>query len=420
MIEILLLFALTVLNGVFAMSELAVISARKQRLQNLVDEGNTAAEKALSLAENPNQFLSTVQIGITLVGILLGTLGGATIADNVAKWLNVGQSVALTIVVVVTTYLSLVVGELVPKRLALRNPEQIAMALARPIGWLSLVTRPVVWILSLSSDMAVRLMGMRPIDTPSVNERDILSMIRQGIPEGVFDEDEHEMVEAVFRLDDQPAKGIITPRTDIIWLDVDATDEDIRTVITEASFSAYPVCRESVDDVIGLVRLQDLVKSFIAPGAVNLTAIMQKPLFVPENVPSGKILERFKASGIHTALIIDEYGGIKGLVTLHDMLEAFVGEIDPKDPEAVMRDDGSWLIDGRLPIHRVIDIFPDFSVPEEEGGEYESIAGFMLKRLDHIPEAGEHLVWEDIYFEVVDMDNQRIDKVLMKAADTDT
>ena len=415
--DILILLSLIMLNGLFAMSELAVISSRKERLEALVDEGHERAKRVLDLVENPNTFLSTVQVGITLVGILAGAISGATIAEDIAVLLNLNQTIVTAVVIALTTYLTLVIGELVPKQIALQNPERIAMLVARPMQWLSLIAKPLIFLLSQSSLIIVRILGFyQADDNPSITEGDILGQIRRGIPEGVFDEDEHEMVEAVFRLDNQPAKGIITPRTDIVWIDINTPDDEVKATVSKHPYSGYPICRNTIDNVIGIVRLKDFLRHLSEPETetINLRDIMKKPLFIPENAPTAKILEDIKSSGMHTALIIGEYGGVQGLVTLHDLLEVFVGELDADNPDAVMRDDGSWLLDGLLPIHRVEDIFPNFAIPEEEANDYHSLAGFLLTRLKHIPKTGEYFIWNDYYFEVVDMDNQRIDKVLVK------
>lgn len=418
--ELLIIIVLIILNGVFAMSELAVISARPVRLHGLAENGSSGAKAALRLKESPNRFLSTVQVGITLIGIMAGAFGGATVADQLASVLATipalaanSQAIAFAIVIGITTYLSLVIGELVPKRLALQNPERIAVIVARPMAFLAQLAYPIVFVLGKSTSFVVRLLGVKPSSEPAVSEGEILSMMRQGIASGIFEPREHEMVEAVFRLGDQRAAAIVTPRTEILWLDIHATIDELRQIISDGQHSAYPVCHESMDHVVGIVRVNDLLLQLLRGDSLDLRAIMHKPLFIPENVSTGEILKRIKQSPVHVALIVDEHGGIEGMVTLHDLLEELAGEMDVDDPEIVQREDGSWLVDGTLTILRLESILPDFSVPEDEAGDYETVAGFIMTRLGHVPRLTDHFEWEGVFFEVVDMDGNRIDKVLI-------
>lgn len=418
--NVIIILLLIALNGVFAMSEIAVVSARKVRLQQMADEGNRGAKAALELANAPNRFLSTVQVGITLIGILAGAFGGASLAKDLEAQLeridgleDYSQPISVALVVVGITYLSLVIGELVPKRLGMQSPERAAALMARPMNWLSRITAPVVKVLSLSTEGLMRLMGTKPTDQ-YVTELEIIAMIRQGIDIGVFEETEQEMVEGVFRLDEQRVVGVMTPRTDIVWLDVDDPFDEIRAQITEATYSVYPVCQGSIDNVLGIVRTKDLLVKTLAGEQPDLRTIMQRPLFVPESVSASRLLELFKSSNIHVAFVLGEHGDIEGMVTLNDILEEIVGEIDEEDPEAIQRQDGSWLLDGLISIHKVQDIFPDFELPDDEEGTYVTLAGFVMARLGRVPSAADSFTWENLHFEVMDMDGRRVDKVLVK------
>lgn len=427
--ELLLLLGLILLNGVFSLSEMAVVSARKTRLQHLADQGDQTAEQALQLAQQPNRLLSTVQIGITLIGILAGAVGGATLADQLLPLIQqipslapYSEELAFGSVVLLTTYLSLVIGELIPKRIALINPERTAMLIARPMSWLSRLTTPLVWFLSKSTDLGVRILGIRGSEEPPVTEGEIVALMQEGSQYGVFEEDESQMVKGVLRLDDIRVGGIITPRTELVWLDQADDTETIKTKIMENPHSVYPVVDNDMDHVLGIVKLKDMLLQLVEKREINLESIMYKALTLPESVPTAEVLRRFKQTGIHTAFIVGEYGGIEGVVTMHDVVEEIVGEIDGHpsvdiDREAVRRTDGSWLLDGLLSLYRVEEIYPSFSIPEDEHGSYDTLAGFVLARLGHIPEPAEHFQWNDLIFEVMDMDEMRIDKVLVRSTD---
>jgi len=422
--EVLFILLLVVANGVFAMSEMAVVSARKVRLQQWANEGNTNARTALELANAPTRFLSTVQVGITLIGILAGALGGATIAKKLALLLSqirllapYSQAIGLGIVVVSITYLSLIIGELVPKRVALNNPERIAATIATPMRALSALASPVVHLLSTSTEVALRLLGIKPSLEPQVTEEEIRVLIKQGTEAGTFEVAEQDMVQRVFRLGDRQVSGLMTPRLEIVWLDLEDLAENNRHKMTHSAHSRFPVCQGGLDNVIGVVQVKDLLARSLAGEVIDLTAALQTPLFVPESMPALNVLELFKQSGTHTALVVDEYGVVQGLVTLNDILEAIVGDIPSVDelaePQVVQREDGSWLLDGLLPVEDFFELFNIQALADEQRGNYQTLGGFVTTHLGRIPAAADHFEWRKLRFEVMDMDGNRVDKVLI-------
>jgi putative hemolysin len=429
MFEVLVIFLLILLNGVFAMSEMAVVSARKSRLHQWAEAGNAKARIALELANAPNQFLSTVQVGITLIGILAGAFGGATIAKELASWLGdiplfapYSQTLSLAIVVASTTYVSLIVGELVPKRLALNSPERFATAIARPMRAVSRFAHPVVHFLGLSTDLVLRILGIKPSTEPPVTEEEIRALIEQGARAGEFEEAERQMVERVFRLGDRRVAAVMTPRPEIIWLDRDASPEEIRNIITQSAHSRFLVAQGSLDNVLGVVHAKDLLVHCLGEQAVDLTTALQQPLFVPESMRALKVLELFKQSRTHIALAVDEYGGIQGLVTPNDILEAIVGDLpepgEVVEPLAVQREDGTWLLDGMLPVDEFKALFHLGPLPGEDQDVYHTVAGFVIMQLGRIPTTADHFDWEGLRIEVVDMDGNRVDKLLVVPAPT--
>jgi putative hemolysin len=431
MFEALVIFLLIILNGVFAMSEIAVVSARKARLQQWAEAGDAKARAALELANAPNQFLSTVQIGITLIGILAGAFGGATIArelnarlSSIPLFAPYSHALSLAIVVAITTYLSLIVGELVPKRLALNNPERLAAAIAGPMRALSRVAYPVVHLLGLSTDFVLRMLGTKPSTEPPVTEEEIRALIEQGARTGMFEEAEREMVERVFRLGDRRVGAVMTPRTEIVWLDRDAAPEEIRRTITESAHSRFLVAQESLDNVLGVVHAKDLLAHCLAGQSVDVTTTLQQPLYVPESMAALKVLELFKQSRTHIALAVDEYGGIQGLVTPNDILEAIVGDLpaagEVAEPLALQREDGSWLLDGMLPVDEFKALFHLGFLPGQDQGVYNTLAGFVIMQLGRIPTAADSFEWGGLRIEVVDMDGNRVDKVLVVPLRHDT
>ncbi len=419
--ELLFLFLLTVANGIFAMSEAAMISARKTRLQQRAEAGDAGARAALKLAESPNRFLSTVQIGITLIGILSGALGGSTLAQNLAPVFEqipvlVPYSEALSVAVIVLfiTYLSLVIGELVPKRLALNNAEGIAAAVARPMSFLSRITSPIVSFLGFSSDLVLRLLGVKILDEPPITEEEVKIILEQGEEAGVFEEAEREIMSNVFRLGDWRVHSIMTPRTDIVWLDLDDSSEANRKKITESRHTAYPVFKKDRQHLMGIVSVKDLWGQDVQ--TMNLQAALTQPLFIPSNTPSLKALELFRQSGTHMGIVIDEQGDPEGIVTLTDLIEAIIGDIasEHSESQAVQREDGSWLLDGLMNIHEAEEILEMDIFPEDERSDYQTVGGFVMMRVGRIPSAGDHFEWHELRFEVMDMDGRRVDKVLVK------
>jgi putative hemolysin len=426
--EILIVSLLILANGIFAMSEMAVVTARKSRLQDWAQKGNRRAKKALELANSPNRVLSAVQVGITLIGILTGAFGGRTLADWLALHLRSIPSIApysdaisLAIVVVAITYFSLVIGELVPKRLALRHPEAIATLVAVPLNVFAKIAAPVVHLLSVSTDAVFRLFGRQPVQEPPVTEEEINILVQQGTEAGVFEESEQDMVEAVFTLGDRSARSLMTPRTQIVWIDLNDPMEEIRRRIADSGHSRLPVARETLDQVIGVVQAKDLLAELLKDKPLNIESVLQQPLFVPRTVSALRVMESFKQSGKHIALVVDEYGGIEGLLTHHDILEAIAGEIPFSDtevePRAVQREDGSWLLDGMLPVEEFKEIFKLEDLPGESKDAYQTLGGFLFTQLGRLPTVGERLVWDHLRFEIVDMDGKRIDKVLVSTAD---
>jgi putative hemolysin len=425
--EVAIIFLLLIVNGAFSMSEMALVSSRKTRLKQRADRGDGGAQAALRLSESPDEFLATVQIGITLVGILAGAFGGATMAEELAPLLQripaiapYADSIAFALVVLAITYLSLVIGELVPKRLALNHPESIARAVARPMQWLSKLSLPAVRLLSVSTKAVLRLLGARPSAEPQVTEEEIRILVRQGAQSGVLEEAERRMVENIFHLGDLRVRSLMTPRPDIVWLEINDSPETIRRKLKESGMSRYPVCQGNLDNALGIVRAKDLLAEMLAGRPLDLQSALRHPLFVPEMMPALRALEQFKKSGNHIAIVIDEHGGTQGLVTHHDILEAIAGEIEPttetEDLPAVRREDGSWLLDGALPVYELKEILGLRKLPGEDRGEYHTLGGFIMFMLGRIPAVADHFEYGRLRFEVMDMDSHRVDKVLVSAS----
>ena len=423
-IDIIIIILLIIANGIFALSEMALVSSRKARLQQMGEEGSSGAKTALDLANEPTRYLSTIQIGITLVGTLAGAFGGATIAEDLALWMEGIPALAshseffsIGIVVVGITYLALVLGELVPKRVALNNPEKIASFVASPMSLLSKIAAPIVFLLSASTNLAIRLLRIKPNDEPPVTEEEIKILIDQGTGAGVFEEAEKDMVERVFRLGDRRVATFMTPRSKIVWLNVDDTPQTIQEKISGRSYTLFPVCKDNLDGVVGVVQAKDLFLCADKDEKFDLAGAVLPPLFVPESMRGLKVLERFKETGIHLAIVVDEYGAVQGVVALTDILEAIVGDIPHIDeltePQMIRREDGSWLIDGMMPIDEFKETFGIEKLPEEDGGLYQTLGGFVIIHFERIPSSGEHFDWGDLRFEVVDMDYNRVDKLLV-------
>ncbi|CAN1210000.1 hemolysin family protein [Tumidithrix helvetica PCC 7403] len=422
--EFLFILLLVIANGIFSMSELAIVSARKVRLEQWAKDGNRKAKAALELANSPNNFFSTAQIGITLIGILSGAVGGAAVAQRLKDALNLvpflvpySDTISFSVVVAIITYLSLVIGELVPKRLALSNAEQIACTVAIPMQWLAKLGTPLVYLLSGSTDALLRLLGIQSTEEDPVTEEEIKVLIAQGAEAGTFEEAEQEMVERVFRLGDRPIKALMTPRTEIVWLDLDAPFAEMQQEVMDSVFSRFPVARENLDECLGIIQLRDFLTACMGSTEVNLEACIRPPIFVAENTRALNVLELFKQTASHMVLVTDEYGGVEGLVTINDLLEAIVGDLPSSDPQndsqVVQREDGSWLLDGMLSIDRVKEILDIEEFPSDREGTYHTLGGFIMNYLRHIPATGEHFNCNKHQFEVVDMDGTRVDKVLV-------
>lgn len=427
--EILFIVLLLIANGVFAMSELAVVASRKTRLQRMAASGDPRANAALELAQQPERFLSTIQIGITLVGILAGAFGGATIAEQLGAKISTlpslapyGEAIGLISVVLSITYLSLVIGELVPKRLALNNPERVALVVAGPMRVLARLASPVVSILSVSTSVVLTFLRMRTPTEPPVTEDEIKLLIQQGTQAGVFEEVEQEIIESVFRLTDRSVEALMTPRIGIVWLDINDPPEKLHRKVAGSSYSRFPVCRGTLDNLLGIVKAKDMLSRCVSGASLDLQADLKQPLFVPESTPAIRALEMFKAARTHLALVIDEYGAVEGLVTTNDILEAIVGDIAPVESEAgkdaVQREDGSWLMEGAMPVDEFREIFSVGRLPGEERGVYHTLAGFILFHLGRVPSEADHFEWQGLRFEIIDMDGKRIDKVLVMAKKT--
>ncbi len=423
--EIIVVLLLIFANGIFVVSEMSIVSARKTRLQELAERGDKKAKAALDLANSPNRFLSTVQVGITLIGILTGAFGGATIARSLSGVLEpipvVGrysQAIALGAVVFTITYLTLIVGELVPKRLALNSPERIAAAIARPMGLLSAIAYPLVHLLSSSTDAVLSLLGVtQGSGDPLVTEEEIKVMVRQGAEAGMFEAAEQDMVERVFHLGDQQVSGLMTPRLEIVWLDINDSAETNHRKMIENGHSRYPVCNDTLDNVLGVVHVTDLLARSLSGQPLELVSTLREALFIPESTSALKVLELFKQSSTHIALVVDEYGVVQGVVTLNDVMEVVIGDIPFADHDfespAVQREDGSWLLDGMLPVEKLKEIFELEDLPGEDRGNYQTLGGFVITQLGRIPAAADHFEWGGFRFEVMDMDGKRIDKMLV-------
>ncbi|HIK05934.1 MAG TPA: HlyC/CorC family transporter [Trichormus sp. M33_DOE_039] len=427
-IEILIILVLIIANGVFSMSEMAIVSARKVRLQQLANQGDAKARVALKLAESPNNLLSTVQVGISLIGILTGAFGGATIANSLAIYVKripflaaYSEPISFGVVVLIITYLSLIIGELVPKRLALNNPERIASAVAIPMRALSALASPAVHLLSASTEMVLRILGITASEEPLVTEEEIKILIEQGTEAGTFEEAEQDMVERVFRLGDRPVNAFMTPRPDIIWLDLDDSPEENREKITENAYSRYPICQGGLDNVLGVIPVTDILARSFRGEPLDLTVGLRQPVFVPESTRGLKVLELFKQTATHMALVVDEYGVIQGLLTLNDIMSEIVGDVpaspEEDEPQAVQREDGSWLLDGMLAVEEFFELFDLEELEFEERGSYQTLGGFVITHLGRIPAAADHFEWEGMRIEVMDMDGNRVDKVLVVPRD---
>jgi putative hemolysin len=417
---------LILLNGLFSMSETALVSSRKASLRQRADAGDNGARSALELANSPNRFLSTVQIGISLIGVLSGALGGATIAEPLAGALSnafpglapYARAITFGVVVGSITYLTLILGELVPKRLALNGAETVASRVAGPMRFLSTLASPAVWFLGASTDAVLRLLRVRPSAESPVSEREVEILLEEGARAGVFEDEERDLAQRALRLDDHPLRALMTPRPGVVWLDADDPPEEHRRVIAESRHSYYPVARGDLDDLLGVASIKDALAQEIRDGQpADLLGSLRRPPLLPEGSPATEAVEAFKRSGLPLALVIDERGDIEGLVTPTDVLEALVGDLEePRGAQVVRRGDGSWLVDGLLAAEELKERLGLRGLPNEEEGDYETVGGMVMARLGRVPEAGDRFVWEGLSFEIVDMDGHRVDKVLVGRA----
>lgn len=427
--DIAILFGLIFLNGFFAMSEIALVTARKTRLQNLAQQGDNAAATALRLGEDPTFFLSAIQIGITSIGVLSGIVGEAALSPPFSAWLqgfgveaDIANPLATVLVVVSITYFSIVLGELVPKRIGQISPEAIARFVARPMLWLAILTKPFVMLLSGSTRLLLHLLGVKDTGNNSVTEEDIHHLLSEGSDAGVIEQQEHQMVRNVFRLDDRQIASFMVPRNDVVFLDADEPLTESLSQVEAHRYTRFPVVRGNWEEVLGLVSTSELLNQLLRGEQPSLTEHLSPAVFVPESLTGMELLENFKDSGGQMVFIIDEYGEIQGIVTLHDLMEAITGEFKPQSQEdawAIQREDGSWLLDGLIPVPELKDRLGLLSVPEEDRGRYHTLSGMLMLILGRLPQTTDYCEWEGWRLEVVDMDGTRIDKVLASALHSD-
>jgi putative hemolysin len=422
--EVLVIAALLLANGVFAMAELAVVSSRKTKLKHWADEGKPGARAALDLASSPDRFLASVQVGISAIGVLAGAFGGATVAENIDAWLQgvpllapYGEAIGLAIVVIVITYFSLVIGELVPKRIALNHPERIASFVAGPMGLLARAASPVVRLLELSTKAVLWLLRAKPSKDPVITPEELKVLISQGTEGGVFEEAEQDMLEGVLHLGDRTAGMVMTPRTRMVSLDVNDSPADVLRKIAASHRSRFPVVEHDAENVIGIVRSKDLLVQIMAGERFDLRPLLQPAVFVPETMSAPRVLETFKQQGAHIAMVTDEYGSVQGLITHNDILESIVGDLPTRGegppPGVFRRDDGTWLVDGLLDVPALCDAVGLSGLPDEDANVYQTVGGLVTHLIGDIPTAGQCVAWRDWRFEVVDMDGRRVDKVLI-------
>lgn len=416
--QVLIIFVLILINGILSMSEAALVASRKARLQQKANEGDKSSTMALKLIEDPNTFLSSIQIGITLIGVLAGAVGGITLSAPLATLLEdvpyigaYNTSIALGIVVVLITILTIWLGELVPKRLGINSPERIARIVAGPTLLFSRIFSPFIKLMSGATNFALRLIGVNPSAEPPITEEELQMLIDQGTQAGVFEESEQDMVEGVFSLADQRVYSLMTPRTEIVWLDIDDTKEEILEKIANCPYSRFPVRQDSLESIIGIVKSRDLLVTSLSGREIKLKELSKPAIFIPETMFASRALEILKEKNTELLLVIDEFGGLQGLLTINDILEEIVGEMEGDEPQATQRQDGSWLLDGMLEVDEFKEIFDLKVLPHED--EYETLSGFIMTSLGRVPQTADHFEWSDLRFEVVDMDGRRVDKVLV-------
>lgn len=422
--EIIIIFILVVLTGYLSMAELAVVSTRKAKLQKLLNEGHKQAKTVLEILEDPNQFLSTVQIGITLISVLTGAFGGATLSKPLAKlfpsYIPYSETISLLIVVIITTYFSLVIGELVPKVIALNYPERVSLRVARSMKWLLKVSKPVGTILSKSTSFILWLLRIDGNTDKSITEEEIELLIEEGRVEGTIEQEEEDIIKRVFKLDDQKVESIMTPRNEIIWIDLEDDKQINKVKIMESKRSIFPIASGELDDFIGVVQAKDILSMMFSDDEFDINSIVKEPLVVSENLETLELLKEFKENQgyVHMSLVVDEFGSVEGLITLNDLLEGIVGDIpgidEADDPIATKRNDGTWLIDGRFGIDRFKELFNiDKTFPNEDEDGFTTLAGFILSLSGTIPDVKDTYEWERFIFEIVDLDGHQIDKILV-------
>ena len=430
--DVALLLFLILVNALFAMSEMALTTSRKARLAVMVEAGEPGASAAQVLHDDPTKFLSTVQIGITSIGVLNGIVGDAAFSQPLSAWLHatlpmfsprVAEVTATALVVVIITFLTIIFGELVPKRLGQMYPERVAVLVARPMDMLSSATRPFVWLLSACTETVLRLLGIRNAPSRSVTEEEIAASLEEGLDAGVIEAQEHQMVRNVFRLDERQIGSMMIPRAEITWLDQDAPLPELLAQMTENGHSRYPVCRDGLDDVVGVIQAQDLLMPLSRGETPDLAALMHAPVFVPETLSGMELLDHFRATSAQLVFVVDEYGAVQGVITVRDVLEAITGEFSnpsAEDAWAVKRADGSWLMDGLIPVPEMKDRLEIREMPEEDRGRYNTLAGMIMLLLGRLPHTTDVVEWDGWRFEVVDLDGKRVDKVLVsRTAPTD-
>ncbi len=422
--DVALLLFLILLNALFAMSEMALTASRKARLQVMVESGESGAATAMDLHEHPTKWLSTVQIGITSIGVLNGIVGDAAFSEPLAVWLKSALSLhermahltATALVVASITFLTIIFGELVPKRVGQMYPETVARLVATPMEWLSTATRPFVWLLSACTEATLRLLGIRNAPSRSVTEEEIAASLEEGVDAGVIEAHEHQMVRNVFRLDDRQVGSMMIPRAEITWLDQNAALPQLIEQMSAQGRSRYPVCRGGLDDVVGVIEAQAMLAPLARGEAPDLAALMQAPVFVPETLSGMELLDHFRAASVELVFVVDEYGAVQGVISVRDVLEAITGEFttpSADDAWAVQRADGSWLLDGLIPVPELKDRLEIRELPEEDRGRYNTLAGMVMLLLGRLPRTTDVVQWDDWRFEVVDLDGKRVDKVLV-------
>ena len=422
--DVALLFFLIVLNAAFAMSEMALTASRKARLQVMLEAGERGAEAAIDLHDHPTKFLSTVQVGITSISVLNGIVGDAAFSEPLGEWLHATFNLSLhpahitatALVVLIITVLTIIFGELVPKRIGQMFPETTASILAPPMQFLSAAARPLVVLLSKTTEAILRLLGIHGNASRAVTEEEIAASLEEGLDAGVIEAHEHQMVRNVFRLDDRQIGSMMIPRAEILWLDANAPIADVLKAVVEDPHARYPVCRGGLDDVIGVVTAQGLLKPLAEGRTPVLTEELQAPVFVPETLSGMELLDHFRSHVAQLVFVVDEYGAVQGVITLRDVLEAITGEFSPEsgdDAWAVRREDGSWLMDGLIPVPEIKDRLEIKDLPEEDRGRYNTLAGMIMLLLGRLPRTTDAVEWGDWRFEVVDLDGKRVDKVLV-------